>query len=68
MSDKRNNTSSRKLYLYAGHDISIVNIRRTFGFDDLIKPGFGACLAIELHKLNDTDTYTVKVEKHVKAC
>lgn len=57
---KRELVPDRKLFLFSGHDITIVNIMRTLGFENLLKPGFGASLTLELHKAQ-TDDYFVQV-------
>lgn len=41
--------NSPKLFVYSGHDITLINILRTLGFDDILKPGFAAYFIIELH-------------------
>lgn len=43
-------SDKKKLFLYSGHDITLVSLMSAFGFDDLLKPGFGAAFNIELHK------------------
>lgn len=48
----------RKLFLFSGHDLTIVNVMRTLGFEELIKPGFGASLTLELHKTNTSNYFT----------
>lgn len=59
MEKKRKTPSARKLYLYSGHDISLVNVIRTLGIEDLLKPGFGASLTFEMYKIDEK--YIVKV-------
>lgn len=57
---KRELVPDRKLFLFSGHDITIVTVMRTLGFENLLKPGFGASLTLELHKTNSND-YFVQV-------
>lgn len=60
MEEKQNNLDNkRKLFLYSGHDITIVHVLRTLGVEGFLKPYFAASLIFELHK-ND-GTYVVKV-------
>jgi hypothetical protein len=35
------------LYLYAAHDLTLVNILRALGYKSMLKPGFGASLVFE---------------------
>lgn len=54
-------TSTRKLSLYAAHDITIVNVRRALGFDDVtFKPKLGAALILELHLIDNQPQVQVK--------
>lgn len=55
-----NDEDETKIYLYSGHDISIVHILRALNLTDTIKPDFGASIAFELH--NNSDSYNVKVK------
>jgi len=49
-----NGTSSRKVSLYAAHDLTIVSVRRALGYDDVtFKPGLGAALIVELEVVNN---------------
>lgn len=41
------------LVLYSAHDLTIVSIMRTLGFDELLKPDYGASLIFELHEVNN---------------
>ncbi|XP_044765865.1 prostatic acid phosphatase [Coccinella septempunctata] len=43
------NANFTKLFLYSGHDITLVNILRTLGFTDILKPNFAAYFIVELH-------------------
>lgn len=46
---KMNRTSSPLIYLYSGHDLTVVSILAAFGFEMLVKPDFGAYFIIELY-------------------
>lgn len=47
-------SSGRKLSLYAAHDMTIINVRRALGFDDLtFKPELGSALIVELHVVDN---------------
>lgn len=43
----------RKIFIYSGHDLTIVSLLRTMGFDNYANPGFGAILLIELYCSNE---------------
>lgn len=63
MEAKQNDSHNRrKLFLYSGHDVTIVHVLRTLGLDGFLKPFFGASLIFELYKNNDTGIYSVKVK------
>lgn len=49
MKKKSVNENIPKLNIYSGHDITLVNILRTLGFSDKLKPNFAAYLIFELH-------------------
>ncbi|KAK4872173.1 hypothetical protein RN001_016297 [Aquatica leii] len=55
MYKKINSTSKLDLVLYSGHDITIVTITRTLGFEQLLKPKYGAFIVFELYKNEDED-------------
>lgn len=59
-SNTSNDNTARKMYLYAGHDITI---GMTLGFMENYNsvPGFGGSLHFHLY-LNKTDEYTIKVK------
>ncbi|PSN42750.1 hypothetical protein C0J52_10659 [Blattella germanica] len=63
MDNKRNGDlkPDTKMFLYAGHDVTLVNIWRTLGFTDLIKPDFGAALIFELHLSKSGVNHEVKM-------
>lgn len=52
------NTNFPKLLLYSGHDVTLVNILRTLGVTESLKPNFAAYLILELHH---TPSLEVKV-------
>lgn len=60
MNDKVNLTldPNRSLFMYSGHDLTVVSLLRVLGFDELVKPEFGASVIIELHEVSDK--YIVK--------
>ncbi|XP_044741781.1 lysosomal acid phosphatase-like [Chrysoperla carnea] len=50
-------TPNRDLFLYSAHDITLVHVFRTLGFEDLFKPEYGATLIFELSNIiNNTDS------------
>lgn len=49
----------KKLFLYSGHDLSIINVLRALDINDFIHPDFGASIIFELHQLQKK--YYVKV-------
>ncbi|XP_066995857.2 testicular acid phosphatase homolog [Anabrus simplex] len=52
---------NRRMFLYSAHDITIVNVWRTLGFSELLKPGYGASLLLELHLANHGTDHEVKI-------
>lgn len=52
--------NKRKLFLYSGHDVTIVHVLRTLGVEGFLKPYFAASLIFELHS-NTSGNYTVRV-------
>lgn len=42
-------TSKPQVYLISGHDMTLINVMRTLGLYDLMKPDIGATLLLELH-------------------
>ncbi|GJQ66093.1 hypothetical protein Trydic_g5771 [Trypoxylus dichotomus] len=46
---------NRKIFLYSGHDLTVVSLMRILGFGELLKPEFGAAIFIEHHKEEDGD-------------
>lgn len=59
----RGRLQDKKLFLYSGHDITMVVMWRTLGFNEFILPAYGASLIWELHHLGN-DHY-VKVSIHL---
>ncbi|KAF5274603.1 hypothetical protein FQA39_LY07215 [Lamprigera yunnana] len=55
MTQKIEQTSKEELILFSGHDITIVSVLRTLGFDHLLKPDYGAYLIFELHEVDPQD-------------
>lgn len=51
----------RKLFMYSGHDLTIVSVLRALGVQELIKPDNGAALLFELHRPNDGSDHLVEV-------
>lgn len=58
---QRNVNNKRKLFLYSGHDVTIIHVLRSLGLDGVLKPSFSASLIFELHRNNNSDIYIVKV-------
>lgn len=51
----------RKMFLYSGHDITIVSVLRALGFEERIKPDPGASVIVELHRPFDGSEHFVEV-------
>ncbi|XP_072935695.1 lysosomal acid phosphatase-like isoform X1 [Epargyreus clarus] len=54
----------RSLCLYSGHDVTLVALWRALGLRELLAPGYGASLALELHEEPDhveQDNFYVKL-------
>lgn len=49
------NKDSTKIYLYSGHDLTIVHVLRALNLTETIKPDFGASIAFELHTNQTSD-------------
>ncbi|KAL3289473.1 hypothetical protein HHI36_022896 [Cryptolaemus montrouzieri] len=58
MEDILDNKNSPRFFFYSGHDLTLVNILRTLGFTNEMKPNFAAYLIFELH---NTSPATVKI-------
>ncbi|XP_008193226.1 testicular acid phosphatase homolog [Tribolium castaneum] len=48
ITDMETDKKSPLLFLYAAHDLTLVNILKTLGYKTMLKPGFGASLVFEL--------------------
>lgn len=56
-----NSTSSKYgLVLYSGHDLTIVTLLRTLGFNNLLKPAYGSAIYVELYEMKNKE-YEVQV-------
>lgn len=51
----------RKMFLYSGHDLTIVSVLRALGFEERIKPDIGASVIIELHRPFDGSEHFVEI-------
>ncbi|XP_013166500.1 PREDICTED: lysosomal acid phosphatase-like [Papilio xuthus] len=51
----------RSLYIYSGHDVTVVGLWRTLGYSELLEPEYGASLVLELHEEVEQDTFFVKL-------
>lgn len=51
----------RKLFLYSGHDLTLVSVLRTLGAPGLLKPDPAAALFIELHRALDGSQHFIEV-------
>ncbi|XP_013148571.1 PREDICTED: lysosomal acid phosphatase-like [Papilio polytes] len=51
----------RSLYIYSGHDVTVVSLWRTLGYTELLEPEYGASLVLELHEEVEQDTFFVKL-------
>ncbi|XP_041974334.1 lysosomal acid phosphatase-like [Aricia agestis] len=52
----------RSLYVYSGHDVTVVSLFRALGFQELLEPEFGSSITIELHEEEVVkDSFYVKV-------
>lgn len=45
-------TSNLNIALFSGHDVTLITVLRTLGFERLFKPEYGAYLVFELHEAN----------------
>lgn len=50
MKKKINQSSNLNIALYSGHDVTIVTVVRTLGFDKLFKPDYGSYIIFEMHE------------------
>lgn len=51
----------RVLYLYSGHDVTLVALWRALGFEELIEPDYGSSITLELHEDIEQNNFFVKV-------
>lgn len=51
----------RKLFLYSGHDLTLVSVIRALGFEEGFKPEYGASIIFELHQPLDEGDHLVEV-------
>lgn len=59
--------SDQKMFLYATHDISLVNFLRAMGFLENYKLNLGASLIYELHTISKTQEVRVSdLRKFIK--
>lgn len=66
MTSKRSRTltPNRSIFIYSGHDVTLVNLMRALGIIDqtAMKPDFGSALVLELHhSVTYKDDFEVKV-------
>lgn len=58
---------SRNLYIYSGHDVTLVNVMRALNISAQTanKPDFGATLYFELHENHSSGQLEVKVSQYI---
>lgn len=69
MTNKASDTLSpkdRKLYIYTGHDSTVVNIMQALGIWKRQLPRYSSMTLFELHKNKETGEYYVEVDFCVK--
>lgn len=61
MVDKRENNlkPDYDLMIYSSHDLTIVSLWKTMGFEELLKPDYGATIVFELHNIENE--YEIRV-------
>lgn len=57
----RHENVDRTLYVYSGHDVTVVSLWRALGFVDLLAPDYGASIVLELHEDIEQESFFVKV-------
>lgn len=57
---QKNKLPERKMFVYSGHDISLINILHPMKLFKNLKPEYGAAFIIEAHSAK-TDDYEIKV-------
>lgn len=50
----------RSLYLYSGHDVTLVALWRALGYEELLEPEYGSSLVLELHEDVEQSSFFVK--------
>nr|CAD7264648.1 unnamed protein product [Timema shepardi] len=63
MADKSSGalSASQKLFLYSAHDLTIVNVWRTLGMTEMLKPESGAALIVELHLVGTNKDFQIEL-------
>ncbi|XP_035430321.1 prostatic acid phosphatase-like [Spodoptera frugiperda] len=56
----RHENVDRTLYVYSGHDVTVVSLWRALGFVDLLAPDYGASIVLELHEDIEQESFFVK--------
>lgn len=58
----------RKIYVYSGHDTTVIPMQVALGVDSVITPvKAGSALIVELHQDSDTSQHYVKVHTRNKS-
>ncbi|KAG6455567.1 lysosomal acid phosphatase-like [Manduca sexta] len=52
--------SQRSLYIYSGHDVTVVALWRALGYNELLEPEYGASIVLELHEDVEQSNFFVK--------
>ena len=68
MKDKANNNltpKKRKLFIYAGHDSTVVNIMAALKLWKRELPRYSVMVILELHKSKETGEYYVEVNRNI---
>lgn len=50
----------RSLYIYSGHDVTIVSLWRALGYEELLEPEYGSSIVLELHEDVENSDFFVK--------
>ncbi|KAJ0181342.1 hypothetical protein K1T71_003427 [Dendrolimus kikuchii] len=50
----------RSLYIYSGHDVTVVALWRALGFEELLEPDYGSSITLELHEDIEQSSFYVK--------
>lgn len=51
----------RKMYLYSGHDVTLISFLRALDLDKFEKPGYGAVILLEVTQETNNEDYLVEV-------